>query len=256
MQATNPDPEVAETAQVNGGGVTTLKSFGDLKEATTLKQIHTFADQIRKGIDSWRTAGSILVELARTETDIFKKIQAVHPNISTSTLETFMRIGRKEIWPPLLADSSYGARRLLECNYDLQKEYAEKPIDVAIEWSGDKIRSKKVRVSEMSRSEVSIVFDGSGGINNLEQQAFRLPAAFRSSKPMPVVVHDPVKPITYRAPQKVNVDIGYFSLVIQPDGKIICEPCGKSPIAQPVRVDASAGGCKSAIVVYYKQEVK
>lgn len=256
MQTTTNDQAVAKTSSANGGSSTTLKSFDALKEQVTLKQIHAFADLVRKGIDNWRTAGSTLVELAKGEPDIFKKIQAIYPNIATSTLETFMRIGRKEIWPPLLADSSYGARRLLECNYDVQKRYAEEPIEVAIEWRGDKIRSKKVRVSELSRSEAAIVFDGNGSMNNLEQQAFRLPAAYRNTNAPKVVAPEPSKPIAYRQPQKVNVDIGYFSLVIQPDGKIVCEPCGKSPIAQPIRVDPKAGGFKSAIVVCYKQEVK
>lgn len=255
MQTQNSTTQVAAGAKTDSSGLTTLKSFDELKEATLLKAIHHFAEQVRKGIDSWRTAGHALVEMAKTDPKIFEKIQAIYPNISTSTLETFMRIGRREIWPPLLADSSYGARRLLECNYDLQKEYAENPVEVAIEWRGEKIRSTKKRVSELTRSEVAIVFDGNGGMNNLEQQAFRLPSILRSSAP---VKPEPAKvepAIAYKQPQKRNVDIGYFSIVVKPDGTITCEPCGKSPIAQPVRVEQKANGYKAGIVVYYKQEI-
>lgn len=252
MQAENSKPENVGPGEERPSRSITLKSFADLKEAQTLRQIHAFADQLRKGIDNWRTAGTILVELARSEPDIFKKIQAIYPQIATSTLETFMRIGRKEIWPPLLADSSFGARRLLECNYSLQKKYAEEPIEVATHWSGDKIRSVKKMVNQLTRSEAAIVFDGNGGINNLEQQAFRLPSAHRS--PLPAA---PVKaPMEYKAPRKKNVDLGYFSLTIHQDGTITCIPCGRSPIAQPVLVEAKAGDLKSAIVLCYKRVVE
>lgn len=208
-----------------------------------------FAELLRKGIDTWRTAGQVLVEMARTTPDIIKRITERHPHISASTLETFMRIGRNEIWPPLLADSSYGARRLMECNYDLQKEYAQKPIEIAVEWRNDKIRTTTKKVSDLSRSEAAIVFNGNGGINNVEQQAFRLPrSSCGTSKPVETIV-----PIEAPVVRRKNVDIGYFKMVIK-DGLVTCEPCERSTTAQPVRVVGDSRTGMMATVVFYRQE--
>lgn len=259
MPKTNPTTPGQTDNETDGGSSSDLessdktrcvKSFRDLGEAVLERDIDRFSDLIRKGIDNWRTAGSLLVEMARTTTDLFKKIQDRNPNISLSTLETFMRIGRKEIWPPLLVDSSYGARRLMECNYDIQKKYSEEPIEVAIEWRGDKIRSIKKKISELSRSEIAIVFDGQGGMNNLEQQAFRLPSSFRSSSRAPIAA--PLQnPIQYKAPVRISVDIGYFKLTAHKDGTVTSDPCEKSSDAQPVRIVNN-----TATIVCYKQETK
>lgn len=252
MQTTNPTETGEKGIPTDGGGVTTLKSFGDLKEAVIEKDIDKFAKLVRQGIDTWRTAGEVLVKLAASTPDIIKRITERYPHISQSTLDTFLRIGRNEIWPPLLCDSSYGAKRLLECNYDLQKEYAQKPIKVAVSWRNGEIKSIEKKVSDLSRSEAAVVFDQRGGINNLEQQAFRLPGSTR----MPIPQANPMPPpIQYAAPKTVNVDVGYYTVTIK-DGEVIAEPCGKSSIAQPVRVQKNRNGDLAAVVVFYKTETK
>ena len=258
MQTPNTDTQVSEDVPTDGSSepafsdVRCVKSFGDLKEAVLEKDIDKFAKLVRQGIDTWRTAGQILVQLAASTPDIIKRITTRYPHISESTLDTFLRIGRNEIWPPLLVDSSYGAKRLLECNYDLQKEYAQKPIKVAVSWRDGEIKSVEKKVSDLSRSEAAIVFDQRGGINNLEQQAFRLPGSSRTPAHTPAPV---VAPIKYSAPRTVNVDIGYFSVTVK-DGIATCVPCGKSAIAQPVRVQKNVNGELSGTVVFYKTETK
>lgn len=259
MQTTNPTPPSTKDVPTDGSikpafhDVRCVKSFTDLSEAMLEKDIDKFVKLVRQGIDAWRTAGEVLVKLAATTPDIIKRITERQPHISQSTLDTFLRIGRNEIWPPLLCDSSYGAKRLLECNYDLQKEYSQKPIKVAVSWRNGEVKSVEKKVSDLSRSEAAIVFDQRGGINNLEQQAFRLPG----STQMPVVQAKPVAPpIKYAAPKTVNVDIGYFNMSIDGD-KIEFEPCGRSAIAQPVRVIKNADSrCFQAVVVLYKTETK
>ena len=258
MQTTNTTEAGANDAPTDGGSqpafhdVRCVKSFTDLSAAMLEKDIDKFAKLVRQGIDTWRTAGEVLVKLAATTPDIIKRITERYPHISQSTLDTFLRIGRNEIWPPLLCDSSYGAKRLLECNYDLQKEYSQKPIQVAVSWRNGEIKSVEKKVSALSRSEAAIVFDQRGGINNLEQQAFRLPGSTR----MPVVQAKPVPPpIQYAAPRTVNVDIGYFSITVK-DGVATCVPCGRSTIAQPVRLQKSVNGDMSAPIVFYKTEIK
>lgn len=256
MQTTNQNQTGTETVEIQRGRAVIVKSFGALKDATIDADIDKFALMLRQGIDTWRNAGKLLVDIAAKQPNIFDLITKRHPHISRATLETFARIGRNEIWPPLLADSSLGARRLLECHYEVQKRYADEPIKVAIAWKGGTIKTVEKRVSELSRAECSMVFGEDGKINTLDQQAWRLNRNMRACHPQASAIgpNDPAP--AYPAPRMVNVDIGYFSLVIQPDGTIKCEPCGKSPIAQPVRVVPNGTGHKSAIVVYYKQEMK
>lgn len=174
--------------------------------------------------------------------------------LSDSIIQTFARIGRNEIWPPLLVDSSLGARRLLECKFDEQKKYADDPIEVVTEWKGGKIKTVKRRVSELTKQECAVVFSNNGHVNTLEQQAFRLRGEpEKKLSDLPKYDRDPPK---NHVPRMVNVDIGYFTLTIGPDEAITCTPCGRSPVAQPVRVLANGKGYKSAVVLYYKQEVR
>ena len=220
------------------------------------KEIDEIAACIQKGIDNWRTAGNKLVELSKRQPDIFDRITARHPHISRDVLEVFARIGRKEIWPPLLMSNSLGAKKLLECNYDIQKELADKPIKVATHWKNNVIQHAEKRIHELSKAEVAMVFDGQGGVNNLDQQAWRLRNAGKEPEPAKKVLGPKDPAPEYAPPRMVNVDIGYFSIVVAPDGAITCTPCGKSPMAQPVRVIPNGTGHKSAIVLCYKQEYK
>jgi hypothetical protein len=232
-------------------GGTVIKSLSALGDAIKDGQIDEFALLVRKGIDTWRTAGKLLLDMTNKDPGAMKRIQE-RSGLSHSVLMTFARIGRNEIWPPLLVDNSLGSQRLQQCNYDEQKKYAAEPIEVAIEWRGEKIKTAKRTISELSRYECGIVFSETGGIRTLEQQAFRL----RNPSEKKVEDLDARAEVKNQSVRLVNVDIGYFSIVQKPDGSVTCEPCGKSPIAQPVCVSPNGQGFRSAIVLYYKQEMK
>lgn len=249
MQTKTPTPSRPKLVKAPGFSSVTVKSFGDLAAAFQDSEIDAFALNIRQGIDHWRTAGKLLVAMTEKHPEAMTRIRQ-KTGLSDSVLQTFARIGRNEIWPPLLVDSSMGARRLLECHYDDQKKYAEEPIEIAISWSKDGVKTKKKKISELSRSEIAIVFS-EGSINTIDQQAWRLR---EPSKKEPVALKPTDPAPEYLKPRMVNVDIDYFSIVISPNGKIVCEPCGKSAMAQPVRVIPNGSGHKSAIIVLYEQK--
>ena len=252
MQTQNPDKTDAESSAPLQRGTTVVKSLAALGTAVLDSQIDKFALLVRQGIDTWRTAGKILLEMTNKDPGAMQRIQE-RSGLSHSVLMTFARIGRNEIWPPLLVDGSLGAQKLLACHYEDQKKYASEAIEVAYSWAGGKIKTIKRQVSELSRAECAIVFSDKGTVNNLEQQAFRLHSPAPEKKLADLKPNAEVKNAAVRM---VNVDIGYFSVVQAPDGTVTCEPCGKSPIAQPVRVIPNGRGFKSAIVIYYKQEMK
>ena len=231
---------------------TVVKSLAGLGDAVLDSDIDKFALFVRQGIDNWRNAGKLLVKMTATNPGAVARIKE-RSGLSDSVLQTFARIGRNEIWPPLLVDSSLGARKLLECNYEDQKKYADAPIEVAIEWKGGKIKTVARKVSELSRAEVAIVFSNDGKVHTLDQQAWRLKSGQPEKKVQDL---DPRGEVKNAPVRMVNVDIGYWSIVQKPDGTVTCEPCGRSPIAQPVRVIPNGSGFRSAIVLYYKQEMQ
>ena len=250
MQTTNSGKTGDESRATIQRSATVIKRFAGLAVAVLDSQIDEFALMVRKGIDTWRTAGKLLIEMSSKDPSVVPRIRE-RSGLSDSVIQTFCRIGRNEIWPPLLADNSLGAQKLLGCHYDDQMKYATEPIEVAIEWKGGKIKTAKLPVSKLSRFECAIVFAEDGKIRNLEQQAFRLREPEKKTTD-----NDPNGEPVNKVVRMVNVDIGYFSVVQSPDGKVTCEPCGKSPVAQPVRVIPNGKGFRSAIVLYYKQEMR
>ena len=252
MQTTNTDKTDEKNGLASTRGTTVVKSLAALGVAILDSQIDKFALLVRQGIDTWRTAGKLLIEMTEKDPSAVVRIKE-RSGLSDAMIQTFARIGRNEIWPSLLADNSLGAQKLLLCRYDYQKKYASEPIEVACEWRAGNIKTVKRKVSELSRAECAIVFSEKGTVHTLEQQAFRL----KNPKPEKKAADlDPYGEFKNPAVRLVNVDIGYFSVVQSPDGKVTCDPCGRSPIAQPVRVVPNGKGFRSAIVLYYKQEMK
>lgn len=251
MQKTTPAPQSEAVLKTPRSSQRAIKSFTDLSGAIIDKDIDQFALLVRQGIDTWRTAGQLLVETCKRQPDIFRMIVARHPHISMSTLQTFAAIGRGEIWPPLLADSSMGARKLLECNYDLQKEYSEKPLKLAVSWKNGEIKTVEKKVSDLSRSEVAIVFDGAGGINNLDAQAWRLRTPAERVLAKPELITTPnMPPPAYAPPRLVNNEVGHFDIELQEDGTVTCSPCDKFANSQSVRLFSIGKRLKTKIVLY------
>lgn len=215
---------------------TTLEAIQQTNQQQT---IDTFYSLFRSGCEAWEEAGRVLVKFCEDTKDAFKLIRQKHPGISLETLHTFARIGRREIYPPLLIDPSPGAKKLLECPYEEQVKYSKEEVEVAVSPFGREIQTVKKKVSELTKSEAVVVFD-TGAIRSVEKQQFRIKESRKTPAQVPVTV-------THK-----NVDLGYFQISIDPGGKITCTPCGKSPIAQPVRVMPHGTGHKSAIVLYYR----
>lgn len=198
-----------------------------------------FCKLVQDGIDCWKKAGEILVQMKAADPEIFDRLSESHSFLTREVLEGFERIGLGQIYAPLLADTSAGANMLLKCPYDVQEKYYREPIDVAVEWTTGKISSVKKRISRLSKREVRMVFSHDGSINNLEQQAFRLKHA---------------APKNNDDSNSKTVDVGYYSLTVNPNGEVEVKKCAKNAIAQPVRVVQVDGGYKTSVIVFYKMK--
>lgn len=209
-----------------------------LTEKSLNAKIAQFADFVKQGIDAWTKAGELLVLLKATDSDICKKITERNPDLTPEILEGFIRIGNRQVYPPLLASGSTGASLLMKCSYAVQEKYHKEPIDVAVSVENGVIKTVKKKVCDLSKKEAAIVFSRIGTVNNIEQQGFRLREAKEKVESAPSLMK--------------NVDIGYFALKVDEEGVVTVAKCAKNPLAQPVRVIQAPDGFKTSVVVFYK----
>jgi hypothetical protein len=122
-------------------------------------RIVQFCAFIASGIEAWIKAGRLLCKMKRDNPNVFNLIRVERPELTLEVLETFERIGRKQIYPYLVADSSPGARRLMALPYEKQsKLYREGVLVITRRRGGFHPEIKKV--SALTPAEAGRVFDG------------------------------------------------------------------------------------------------
>lgn len=130
--------------------------------------IETFVVLVKSGIELWSRAGEMLVALVETNPNVYSEIISRNSFITFDMLLAFERMGRKQIYPPLLMDNSHGAKRLLELPYEMQERYAKEPIEIVAGDTPDAPTQKKY-LKELSAYEAAVFFNGAG-VRTLEQQ--------------------------------------------------------------------------------------
>jgi hypothetical protein len=160
-----------------------------MKLTTIDQQVGRFIEEFRKGIDAWRTAGVILIEMVEADPKAYDLIIERCPSINAQILGRFEAIGRGTLHPQLLLDHSPGCAKLATLPLSVQQRYAEEPIPVVVEdESGTDILLMKAK--DMTREQANQVF-GSGRIRTeSEQKAWII--NYRSKRAKPVVqAHSP-----------------------------------------------------------------
>lgn len=206
-----------------------------LAKPVTEKDVDAFIECITRGTEAWVEAGQKLNDMVSRDKDTFAKIRRANPSITVSQLRTFQLIGLRRVYPPLLADTSPGAKRLLECDYADQEHYFKNPVDVVVNVDEDKkpVVIKK-SIASLNQKEIRRVFNGSG-LNPIASQA----ASIVSPQPL--------------ARATKTIDIGYYALTITPSGMLTFTKCEKNGRAQPVHVTPTKDGWKSTVIVFYRQ---
>lgn len=95
-------------------------------QIASISEIDEFAALIQRGIDSWVSAGKMLVKMRQQKFDIFLHIIAAHPWIELSALEMFCRIGEGKIHPRTLLLPPMLAEKVSRLPEPQQKEVLEK----------------------------------------------------------------------------------------------------------------------------------
>jgi hypothetical protein len=123
-------------------------------------RIEEFCSLIQAGIDAWKRAGKILCKLLDDDATIFAKILEQRPYLTRETLESFERIGRRELYPYLAVDNSPGARRLAALPYSEQERIYQTRVAVVVKVKGGFTEQKFKRVHELNEHEAARVFNG------------------------------------------------------------------------------------------------
>jgi len=154
-------------------------------------------------------------------------------------LLAFEKMGRRQIYPALLMDTSPGAKRLLELPYECQEKFSKEPVEVVIDASNGEIKTEKKYVKELSAYESNMVFDREG-VRPKEAQA---EYAKTHSKPGRKSIR-----------VKEADTIGTFVLKLSPSGQLVAEKSNSKVSWSQTITLHKTNGIKQAFVRIQEQE--
>lgn len=141
------------------------------------------------GIEAFEEAGRVLVELIDTHgPSILDRIMERNPLVSESVLETFERIGRKQLFYKLCINESPGFRALRRCPYSEQVKYFSEPLQLLLIKGKDETDTLKVQPSSLSAAQAKQVI-GPKRVRTLGEQRVYLEGL--RSKPQPMDKSNP-----------------------------------------------------------------
>lgn len=218
------------TKKSNSIAVTLDKEAEGLMEI----QVESFVSFVNAGLEYWRKAGELLVQMLHNDPLAFKKIMRQCPSISMDILVAFERIGRKQVFPKLLLDPSPGSRRLLTLPYEMQERYCAEKVKVLLQWRPGNPNYIEKHVQSLTSSEVEQVF-GVDGARTLEQQH-----EFHASKhqPQPKMRAESRRGMSSnRHDNTVGLkSCGYYKIVMKSGEPTLVKMDGDFPYAIPVEL--------------------
>lgn len=114
------------------------------------------SELIAKGVECWIEAGEIIAKTLQDNPDSMGRICEV-TGISEDIVRRFEQIGRKEIYPQLLANTSIGFRKLVSCPYREQQYYSENPVELLVARNGE-VDILKVNVAHLTQEQTRQTF--------------------------------------------------------------------------------------------------
>lgn len=217
--------------ETNNGLVLT----GQEKDVST-NQISAFAGFVQAGIDSWRKAGELLVEMIDADPLARKKVMRQCPSISMDILVAFERIGRKQVFPKLLLDASPGSRRLLTLPYVMQEKYCTEKVQVLLQWKPANPHYMEKHVQSLTSMEVEQVF-GPAGARTLQEQHEFITAKQRAVKPLRTSNRVSASGLVH--PEKLQ-SVGYYKIVIVRGEPQLIKVEGEHPYAMPIELTSTS----------------
>lgn len=167
---------------------------------TAPDKIENFISLVSAGVESWKKAGAILVELVENNPNVYAEIIKKSSGISLDTLMVFERIGRNEILPELMMSNSLASKKLLSMPIEVQRACIQSGVEV-VEVASDGGHSvKRKPLSDLTRSDLDLAFTDKA-IRKVDEQ-YKI---IRTSKR--------AKNSVTSAPSSVWVSLGHFCIV-------------------------------------------
>ena len=147
--------------------------------------VHQIATLFTDGIEAWRKAGEILVQLYDADPDNRAKIKSDLCAFPSGALNTLERIGRKKLVPQVYASAGIGFKRLQSMPYDVQERCLKAPVDLLVIDNEGRADTLKVNIKDLSKEQAAQVF-GATELRDLSAQRAYLADARAKSAPQRV----------------------------------------------------------------------
>lgn len=152
------------------------------------QRLSAFYDALQRGKEALEEAGKILVALIDEDASVKERIMEEHMEITEDVLETFERIGRRQLYYRLCLLEAPGIRALKRCPYSEQVKYADEPIPMLLLNGKDSSDHLNVSVHALNPEQARQVF-GAHRIRTLAEQRAWLEN--QRSKPRPIEKREP-----------------------------------------------------------------
>lgn len=164
------------------------------------ERMQQFFSALQRGADALEEAGKILIEMIDEDASVKERIMEQHPEITEDVLETFERIGRRQLYHRLCLLEAAGIRALKKCPYSEQVKYSTEPLPMLL--MGGAGEQLAVPVQALTPEQVRQVF-GPHRVRNLAEQRAWMenqrakPQPLEKSKPYTlakgkITFHEPV----------------------------------------------------------------
>lgn len=135
-------------------------------------QLSEFYQALQRGREALEDAGKILVALIDEDASVKERIMEEHPEITEDVLETFERIGRRQLYYRLCLLEAPGIRALKRCPYSEQVRYSTDPIPMLLLNGNDSADQLSVAVHALNQEQVRQVFSSHRIRTVAEQRAW------------------------------------------------------------------------------------
>lgn len=167
--------------------------------------IESFLEDVNSGIECFERAGNTLVALIDANPKIKDDILDNCPNVTDEMLDTFERIGRRQLFYQLAIHDGPGVKALRRCTYSDQVKFFREPVPLLIS-DGKRVETLNVGVHALTPDQARQAF-GSHRVRTLGEQR-----AWLESQKKKAVVVDIISPysihrgkITFNQPCTLSV---------------------------------------------------
>jgi len=175
--------------------------------------VDEFVTLVMSGIESWVSAGHLLVAMLRRDKNIFNKIIAKCEWITVDVLMTFTRIGRQELRPEVLLPNQSTGNRLMQLGYSQQSKLLDGRVPVVVDMKADNTPMvQEKRITELTQNDLKQVIFGSK-VRTVSEQANALRKKARKS--VSVVVAPVVKAAFQKEPERKLMFLGCYRIVMR-----------------------------------------